>query len=332
MERKRQQARLFFRKRLGHGAYTIVWPAPPVRHFIPPHQCLAIAFRQSGETASRPKRIAYIPNGPFYSAFLIACANLARTWHEVIVSRQFQQPRVEMNLIPAAFQYGAFEIVVQDDPGRSGPSLKGVHMAAQEVLRRLVEKELQIQRPRPGQGDYEAGELTFGATDHDGAEVRPINLCLLSRKDLQSQKGFAGLRAQTRDHAPQLFDTAGVATIPDHLVEARGAQPWILLQHLAHKRQIRIDHGGPQRLGVLEAFHFNGAPYGVGVDIQCGCNRADFPMLGVKIAADLYAGFGTDHASSPSSWNLGERIDEAAWSATDRAPQPEIESLFQPAG
>ena len=38
--------------------------------------------------------------------------------------------------------------------------------AAQEVLRRLVEKELQIQRPRPGLGDYEAGELTFRAADH----------------------------------------------------------------------------------------------------------------------------------------------------------------------
>src|SRR5260370_4037994 len=55
-------------------------------------------------------------------------------------------------------------------------------------------------------------------------------------------------------------------------------------------------------------------------------------MLGVEIAANLYAGFGTDHASSPSSWNLWERIDEAAWPATDRAAQPESGSFFQPAG
>ena len=70
----------------------------------------------------------------------------------------------------------------------------------------------------------------------------------------------------------------------------------------------------------------------VGVDVQSGCNRADFPMLGVEIAANLYAGFGTDHASSPSSWNLWERIDEAAWSAADRAAQPEIGPLFQAGG
>jgi hypothetical protein len=39
-----------------------------------------------------------------------------------------------------------------------------------------------------------------------------------------------------------------------------------------------------------------------------------------------------DAISSPSSWNVWERIDEAAWPATDRAAQPPIGSLFQPAG
>ena len=136
---------------------------------------------------------------------------------------------------------------------------------------------------------------------------------MLGRKNLQSEKGFMGMRAQTCHDAPQLLDAAGVATIPDHLVDARGAQSGMLFQHLAHKRQIWIDNGGPQRLGMLEAFHFNSAPYGVGVDVQGLCNGADFPMFGVEIAANLYAGFGTDHASSPSSWNMWERIDEAAW-------------------
>ena len=115
-------------------------------------------------------------------------------------------------------------------------------------------------------------------------------------------------------------------------MDARGAQAWILLQHLAHKRQIRIDNGGPQRLGVLEALHLDGAPDGVGVDVQGLCNGADFPMLGVEIAANLYAGFGTDHASSPSSWNMWERIDKAAWPAADRAAQPATGPLLQSAG
>jgi len=99
MERQRQQARLFFGEGLGHGACAIVGPTTLVRHLIPPHQRLPIALRQSGEDASRPEGIAYVSNGPFHPAFLIAGANLARTWHEVIVSRQFQQPRIEMNRV-----------------------------------------------------------------------------------------------------------------------------------------------------------------------------------------------------------------------------------------
>jgi hypothetical protein len=87
----------------------------------------------------------------------------------------------------------------------------------------------------------------------------------------------------------------------------------------------------PQRLGVLEAFPFNGSSHGVGVDIQGLCNRADLPMLGVEIAANLYAGFRADHPSSPSSWNVWEGIDEAALPAADGAAQPQANPLFPPA-
>jgi hypothetical protein len=43
---------------------------------------------------------------------------------------------------------------------------------------------------------------------------------------------------------------------------------------------------------VLEALHFNSAPYSVGVDVQGLCDGADFPMFGVEVAANLYTGFG----------------------------------------
>ena len=115
--------------------------------------------------------------------------------------------------------------------------------------------EIFTQRVRISAVSYHDAELTI----------------MLSRKNLQ---GFMGMRAQTCHDASQLLDAAGVATIPDHLMDARGAQPGMLFQHLAYKRQIWIDNGGPQRLGMLEAFHFNSAPYGVGVDVQGLCNRA----------------------------------------------------------
>jgi hypothetical protein len=72
----------------------------------------------------------------------------------------------------------------------------------------------------------------------------------------------------------------------------------------------------------VKAFALNGTADGIRVETKFSGNGADLPMLGVKIAANLYASFGTDHPSSPSSWNVRERIDEAAWPATDRAAQP----------
>ena len=50
-----------------------------------------------------------------------------------------------MNLIAAALQHRAFQIVVKNHAGLSAPVLEGVDVAAQEILRCLIEEELQIQ-------------------------------------------------------------------------------------------------------------------------------------------------------------------------------------------
>jgi hypothetical protein len=60
------------------------------------------------------------------------------------------------------------------------------------------------------------------------------------------------------------------------------------------------------------------------MNVQFAGNRADLPMLGVKIAANLGAGFRRDHdLDSPSSWHAWKRIDEAPSPATDPTPQPQ---------
>ena len=110
-------------------------------------------------------------------------------------------------------------------------------------------------------------------TEPGGTPNRPV----LARQ--QSQECFVRLVNTNAHHAPQLLDTASVATIPDHLAETRGAQPWMLLQRLVHRLQI----GGPHDLGMLEAFDLNGAPYAVGVVFSRAIALVpDFPMLSVK--------------------------------------------------
>ena len=170
-----------------------------------------------------------------------------------------------------------------------------MHVAAQEVLRRLIEEELQIQSARIRQRDDEAGQSAAGAAHHDVAEVRPVDLALLAGKGLQAQKRLADGGAQAGHRAPQLDDAAGITAIADHLVNAGGAQPRMLVQGLADELGVRIDEGRPQRLRVAETLRFDGVAHGVGMHAQFAGDGADLPVFGVKVAANLCAGFGTDH-------------------------------------
>jgi hypothetical protein len=48
-------------------------------------------------------------------------------------------------------------------------------------------------------------------------------------------------RTQPGHGASQLVDTAAIAAVANHLMNARGAQARMLLQHLPDKIQIRIN-------------------------------------------------------------------------------------------
>src|SRR5271169_777331 len=137
-----------------------------MRHLVAPHQSLPVAFGQRGEGASRPERISYVANSPLYASFLIAGADLAELWREVIVSAQFEQARVKKNVAAAPLQHDGFEIVVKNHARLSVPGLKGVDVTAQEVLRGLVEKELQVQGARIGQSHHKAGQDAAGTSYH----------------------------------------------------------------------------------------------------------------------------------------------------------------------
>ena len=107
---------------------------------------------------------------------------------------------MKQNLIAAALQHGTLEIVVKDHSRLAGPGFKRMHVAAHEVLHRLIEEELQIQGSRIRQSHHETRQRTLGAAHHHMAEVRPIDLRLLARKHLELQKRlsrFGGRRRET---------------------------------------------------------------------------------------------------------------------------------------
>jgi hypothetical protein len=73
------------------------------------------------------------------------------------VRAQLDQPGVELDLIAAALQHGAFEVVVKNHARLPGPVFERAHVTAQEVLHGLIEKELQIQSSGIRQRYHEAG-------------------------------------------------------------------------------------------------------------------------------------------------------------------------------
>src|SRR5579871_2154276 len=73
----------------------------------------------------------------------------------------------------------------------------------------------------------------------------------------------------------------------------------------------------------MEALHLDGLANRIRMHAQLAGNRADLPMLGVKVAANLGAGFRCDHRrrSSPGSGDAGKRIHPATAPSADNAAQ-----------
>jgi hypothetical protein len=102
-------------------------------------------------------------------------------------------------------------------------------------------------------------------------------------------------RTQPGHGAPQLHDAAGVTAVADHLMNACGAQTRMLVESLANELYVRVRDRGTHRLSTIEAVRFDGIADGIGMNIEFAGNGADFPVLGVKVTANLHAHFRADH-------------------------------------
>src|ERR1051325_360840 len=111
---------------------------------------------------------------------------------------------------------------------------------------------------------------------------------------MELQKRFRLVRAQAGHGPPELHDAAGVASIAQHEVEARGSQARMLLQHLPHETQVGVSQRRAKR-GTVEAIGFNGVAHRVAMNTEFAGNRADFPMLGIEVAPYKRAGFWANH-------------------------------------
>src|SRR5260221_4750629 len=123
---------------------------------------------------------ANVSNCTFDPTFFISPGDGYRTRLKSIASSKLEQGGMKADDVTLALQHGAFEIIVEDDLGDPGPCLKGLNMAAQEVLHAGIKEEAQEDLARIAQHHDEGHQRTACAADHEMTEVCPVDLGLLA--------------------------------------------------------------------------------------------------------------------------------------------------------
>jgi hypothetical protein len=298
MKRKRKEARFFFIEYLLHRAPIVSGPRTAMGNFISPDAGLTVQVFDCGKRPRGKERSADKLDGAFNAALLVPSAHLARADNEVIVGAQFKQAWMKAHGISVPLQDNRTEIVGQNDSWNSAPIPKGMHMAAQKVFERLVEKELQIQGAGMGEGQHKAREFAFGTPDLDLAEMRPVGLGLFAGESTQTEKGFAIGGAQVGNQAPHGAYAAGITSGCDHLENTSGAQAGILGKGFLYESVVRIQQAATRIFGTMKTLGLQGSTYGIVMHSEFAGDCADLPVLGVEQMTDAGYGFLRDHGSS----------------------------------
>jgi len=131
---------------------------------------------------------------------------------------------------------------VQKDAGHASEGGEGVDVAAQEALDGLVEGEAGEDCAGEGEHQHEAGQGAPRMPDGDLAEAAPVDLALLASQRAAAQVSLCVRgRAHGLHIAADLHLRARVAAVMDHLVEAAGTQPRVVLERLADEEFIGVE-------------------------------------------------------------------------------------------
>ena len=91
-----------------------------------------------------------------------------------------EELRIEPDRVAVTFKDGALEIVVQQDPGQTGPCFEGACVAGQKAVHACIEEEAQINLPRPREHHHEGHQRSSGPPNLKVIEMCPVNLSLLT--------------------------------------------------------------------------------------------------------------------------------------------------------
>jgi hypothetical protein len=300
MRRERQEPGLLLGQGRGHGPGRIAGDPPGVGHRVAPLGELGIQVVHVAEGPRREERVAQVADRAFDAAFFPGRPDGTGAGHAVIVPAQLEQARVEADGVALPLEDGAFQVVVQDDAGHTPQRLKGLDVAAQAALERLVQGEDGVERPRPAQDQHEGGQPPGGAADRDRPEAAPIGLPLLPHQQGQPEirHGRRG-GAQGPHGAAELHDRARIPALAHHLEQPRGAQSRVLLERRLEERPVGVEEARADGGRPGEALGGERPADRVGVQAELGGDRPHSPVLGEEEAANLGDLRRGDHAPAP---------------------------------
>ena len=195
---------------------------------------------------------------------------------------------MEAHCVAASLQHDDLGIV--EEPLARDPTegARGADERSGERVHGEVEDELAPQGPRVREHDHEEPQRPLSPGHGDLADVRPVNLRLLTRERLGAEVHLpARLGADLGHVLAQGADRAGVAALGDHVVQPRGAQLRVARKRLGDEATVRVDEPRPRlRLGARGPEAEHAADY-VGVDPELGGDRADPPVLSEVQPGDL---------------------------------------------
>ena len=176
-----KQPRLLLGEDVGDRPIALLGMRPLMRDLVAPAPKLRVQIVDIDKRARGKEGVAQVLDLPLDLPLLIAAARRTRPRREVIVPGELEQPRMKPNRGAGAFEDGAAQIVVDQGAGDARPGGKGLDVAAQKTLERLIDREEREDGARVREHHHKPGQRADAAADANRAKRAPIDLGLFSR-------------------------------------------------------------------------------------------------------------------------------------------------------